>query len=189
MRIRLFLLVAAGLAVASPTFAQCPPQGDGGDAALNQLKNRNTEPASSTPMTVQQFLQQFPIRQPGADENQGIVLEGYLLGAKQSGPESANCHSRTDRDFHVWIGNDQPGSVAEASAMRAHSVVVEPTPWSQRSHQNWRLQNFLRLRDQRAKVRIHGWLMYDPEHPDQICSFSRSGSSFISTSVYPACVR
>jgi hypothetical protein len=47
-------------------------------------------------------------------------------------------------------------------------VVVEITPRWLAANDGWRLQTFKRLAEQRAKVRITGWLMFDPQHPDQI---------------------
>lgn len=95
-------------------------------------------------------------------------MDGYLLAAKQSGPEATNCHSKTLRDFHVWIGAEKPSSTVEAKAIRAHAVIVEPTPNTLSQHKTWRLHTLQQLARQDTKVRISGWVMYDPEHPDQL---------------------
>jgi len=47
-------------------------------------------------------------------------------------------------------------------------VVAEVTPrWLAATH-GWRLRFLKRLADQGARVRLTGWLMLDPDHPDQI---------------------
>lgn len=162
----------------------CPAEGDGGDALLNRLKNRTTQPPSFREMTVEQFVAALTpnLHTPryrnrfsyahrhyvDQREGQGVALVGHILDAKQSGPESANCHSQTRRDFHVWIGATQPDSPAAAKALRAQAVVVEPTPTGQEALKSWRLHILQRLAAQGAKVRISGWLFYDPEHPEQL---------------------
>jgi len=179
-----FALLIAVLIPSAIAFANCPPEGDGGDIILNRLKNRVTEPSEYKEITVEQFLSEFtpnlntPKNRNRFSEDQknyvepreqrGIALIGYILGAKQSGPESCNCHDPERRDFHVWIGAKKPSTRAEATAMRAESVVVEPTPAGQDGHNNWRLRILKKLASQGAKVRISGWAMYDPEHPDQL---------------------
>jgi hypothetical protein len=184
---RALLPVVTALAIVlTPVLASadtCPPDGDGGDHALNRLKNRVTPPSTYREMTVSELLKEFPkldtprhtdrysAEQVAAitpREQEGVELVGYLLAAKQSGPESTNCHSKTRRDYHVWIGAEKPSSAAEAKAMRAQAVVVEPTPNTLSQHQSWRLHTLQQLARQEAKVRISGWVMYDPEHPDQI---------------------
>jgi len=167
----------------APVAVACPPQGDGGDLALNRLKNRTTPPPSYHELTVTEFLKDYPrlhtprhtnrysAQQAAAitpREQDGVELVGYLLAAKQSGPEATNCHSKTRRDYHVWIGAVKPSSLAEAKAERAQAVIVEPTPNTLSQHPSWRLHTLQQLAGQEAKVRISGWVMYDPEHPDQI---------------------
>lgn len=161
----------------------CPPGGAGGDRALNHFKNRVTPPARYHLLTVAEFLRTYPLLhtprrttlytpQEAAAitprEQAGVELEGYLLAAKQSGPESTNCYSTTRRDDHVWIGAVRPASPAAARAERAEAVVVEPTPNTLARHPIWRLRTLRALARQGAKVRVFGWVMYDPEHPDQL---------------------
>ncbi len=180
------LFIAGLLAVLISALASagiCPSEGDGGDLALNRLKNRISPPPSYHELTVSELLKEFPAlhtprhtdrystQQTTAitpREQQGIELDGYLLAAKQSGPEATNCHSKTRRDFHIWIGAQQPHTAVEAKAMRAQAVIVEPTPSTLSQHQTWRLHTLQQLARQEAKVRISGWVMYDPEHPDQL---------------------
>ncbi|MFL5733624.1 MAG: lamin tail domain-containing protein [Chloroflexia bacterium] len=158
------------------TYNGCPASGDGGDPALNTLKNRIDE-APWQPSTVTGLLAlTWPPdveRQPRArwsgvateeiarNEGAPVQVVGYLLDAKSSGPESCNCHSVKDADFHIWLA-DNPGKT------RAESLVVEVSPRVRTYHPAWTLANLRNIINRKQPVRISGWLMFDPEHPDQI---------------------
>jgi hypothetical protein len=92
-----------------------------------------------------------------------VAVEGYLALARKEGPETPNCHSSTDDDFHIWLIG-QPGG----SSDRAHAVVVEATPRVRANHPGWTVNKLLSLAQAGTKVRISGWLMLDPEHPEQL---------------------
>lgn len=158
----------------------CPPEGKGGDPILNRLKNRTESPRKAQPMQVPAFLRELtpdldapkfrnkftPAQKQYVEvrEKKAVALEGYLLDARQSGVESCNCHIEEARDFHLWLGARPPADRADAKAMRAQAVVVEPSPRGQMQNSNWRLRIFQKLARTGAKVRVTGWLMYDPEH-------------------------
>src|SRR5437660_1450949 len=117
-------------------FNGCPPSGDGGDPALNNLKNRIDE-APWQPSTVATILSykwpQAIERQPRSRwsnsdaeaiaqyEGAPVQVEGYLVDARSQGPESCNCHSSTEVDFHVWL-------VDSPDKGREQSVVVDVSP-------------------------------------------------------------
>ncbi len=92
-----------------------------------------------------------------------MVAEGYLALAREEGPESPNCHSSTQHDFHVWV-IDHPGG----SADRAGSVIAEVTPRIHVNHPGWTVNALNTLAQDGTKVRISGWLMLDQEHPEQL---------------------
>ena len=119
------------------------------------------------PITIDEILN-FNDTQDTTLETMGVVVEGWLLGARHEGPESPNCHSPTRRDFHMWMGDSpkRPANANQAMAMRRDSVVVEPTPNIQELHPSWTEAGIKSL--VRKRIRVTGWLMYDPEHPDQI---------------------
>ena len=158
------------------TYNGCPPSGDGGDPALNTLKNRIDE-ANWQPVTVASILSltwpqsiehQSRARWSVADKeniaaNEGapISLEGYLVDGKQMSPESCNCHSVNDVDFHIWMVDD-------AKKDRTQSIVVEVSPRVRAVHPAWTLKNIRQIATTHRRVRISGWLMMDPEHPDQL---------------------
>ena len=163
--------------VVSP-FQGCPPEGDGGDPALNRLKNR-TDESAYFPVAFDAFIQ---LRWPKAIErkNRGgwsradaaevaryegvpVAVEGYLAGAREEGPESPNCHGADDvfRDFHIWL-------VRNAGDDRSGSIVVEMTPPVRARHANWSTNVLGQIVRKKQRVRVSGWMMLDPEHPDQV---------------------
>lgn len=161
-----------------PGYKGCPPEGDGGDAALNRLKNR-ADSAAWIPATVDALLAlQWPRdieRRPrrewssadsaavATNEGTPVAVEGYFAGAKQEGPESPNCHGADAdfRDWHLWLS-------ATPGRDRTRSVVVETTPVVRANHPEWTLDAIRALARDSARVRVSGWLMLDPEHPDQV---------------------
>jgi hypothetical protein len=92
-----------------------------------------------------------------------VSVEGYLAGAKVEGPESPNCHGADSkyRDWHIWL----TGAPGES---RSTSIVVETTPRVRAVHPAWRMAQLRRAVRDTARVRISGWLMLDPEHPEQV---------------------
>jgi hypothetical protein len=160
------------------SFKGCPAEGDGGDPALNVLKNRVDEGQ----YTAVNFDAIAGLRWPTAIErrrrdnwSQGdaaevaryeglpVSVEGYLASSKQEGPESPNCHGADAdfRDYHIWV-------VPQAEGDRATSIVVEMTPPVRAKHPNWRTDVLGQIAKKDLRVRVGGWLMLDPEHPDQV---------------------
>jgi hypothetical protein len=165
--------------VAPETLGGIGPEGKGGDARLNVQKNRTAFPKVYEDLTIQQLIaidhdlleQQGKRRRekwyPSArlyaeqQEARGIRLEGYLLRAKQSGIESANGYIDSLRDYHLWIG-DGP------NALRNTTVIAEVTPRWKIVYPEWRLRTFRRLAEQKARVRVSGWLLWDQEHASEV---------------------
>lgn len=165
--------------VAPSILAGIGREGMGGDPILNKQKNRISEPPSVADYTVPQVMaimndvlmqegqrmrkNWYPSARLFAEEkeNWGIRLTGYLLRAKQSGIESANGYVDSLRDYHLWIG-DRP------MAERRTTMIAEITPRWKVVHPEWRLRTFKRLADQRAKVRVTGWLLWDQEHGSEV---------------------
>lgn len=158
------------------TFRGCPPSGSGGDPVLNTLKNRIDEaPWHSTTISDllalpwPEAIEQKPrARWSAADkldvarhEGSPVQVEGYLLSAKKMSPETCNCHSVEYVDYHLWIA-DNPNKGRE------QSLVIEVSPRVQSYHPEWMLRRLQQLARDRERVRISGWLLMDPEHPDQI---------------------
>lgn len=160
-------------------FRGCPPEGDGGDPQLNRLKNRIDEPARPVAVPVDTLVDlPWPTgiererrdrwsaaerAEIGRYEGTPVVVEGYLAGAKSEGPESPNCHGADPemRDWHLWLTRG-PGED------RQRSVVIETTPAFRDRHPEWTLPALREAIRSRDRVRITGWLLLDPEHPDQV---------------------
>jgi hypothetical protein len=177
------LLFAAG-----GVFAQaCPLEGSGtiNDPKQNVLKNRVTGPAHPLDeITVTQFKQTFTpnlglprhrfdfsdaqLALVAPDEQRGVVLTGYILRAVKQSPENTNCNDPARIDVHMWIYSGTSTDKAKRTALRARAVVVEATPSWQDQHPNWTATQLEKKAAARVKVRISGWVMYDPEHPDKI---------------------
>jgi len=64
-------------------------------------------------------------------------------------------------DYHLWIADDP-------NKGREQSLVIEVSPRVQSYHPEWTLRRLQQLARDRERVRISGWLLMDPEHPDQI---------------------
>lgn len=160
------------------TFDGCPPGGDGHDTALNRLKNRVDEGAYVSvpfdtiarlpwPPTVENRVR---ARWRAADrttvaryEGIPVSVEGYVAGVKVEGPEATNCHGADTkyRDWHIWL-------TSAPTRDRSGSIVVEVTPRVRAQHPAWRIGRVRTLARDSSRVRISGWLMLDPEHPEQL---------------------
>ncbi len=100
-------------------------------------------------------------------EGPPVMLEGYLVDVVEEGAESTNCELNTHEwhDWHMWL---VPTSGEAANRDRARAVVVEVTPRVRATSPNWILTSVKALARNGDKVRISGWLMWDPDHPDQV---------------------
>ncbi len=160
------------------TFDQCPPNGDGPDQELDRLKNRVDEgsyiPVSYAaidtlpwPRSVDREQRSRWSRTDRAAvaryEGIPVSLEGYLAGAKVEGPEATNCHAADtkDRDWHIWL-------TGRRGTDRSGSIVVEATPRVRVAHSGWRFSAVRNAARDGDRVRISGWLMLDPDHPEQL---------------------
>lgn len=160
------------------SFNGCPPEGDGGDPDLNRLKNR----VDDGQFVVVPFAAVEKLEWPQAIERrhrgnwtaadmatvshfEGLPLsiEGYLAGSRQEGPESPNCHGAdaSFRDFHIWL-------TQHAGEDRSRAIVVEMTPALRAQHHNWETERLGQIMRAKKKVRVSGWLLLDPDHPDQV---------------------
>jgi hypothetical protein len=157
-------------------FDGCPADGDSASEAVqNGLKNR-IDVGTWQPTTVAAILglpvpdglpahrgewsadQQAAIAQ---FEGSPLQVVGFLAGARAEGPESCNCHSTTDVDFHLWL-------VDASGTGRESSVVAEITPRIRADHPGWDIEQICGLVNNQTQVRISGWLMMDPIHADQV---------------------
>lgn len=156
----------------------CPPEGDGGDASFNRLKNR----VDSTAFVPTQFAQLLALgwpraiegrwrsewglinrRRVGQDEGRPVSVEGFFSWARLAAPEGVNCHRQgvDSRDWHIWLVGNPRGA-------RSRSIVVEATPPVRERHPRWNIETIRELGRRGTRVRVSGWLLMDAEHPDQL---------------------
>jgi len=163
------------------TPAACGSVGSGGDTATNARKNR-VDRAPTYHRVAFDSLARLPYpphhpksrlqwTAPALDslarfEGAALRVTGFLAGMKVEsggGGETANCHLADSGhvDWHMWL-------VGRAGDPKAAAVVVETTPRVRPAHPRWtpaRLAPAIAAPD---SVRISGWLMFDPEHAEQL---------------------
>lgn len=136
----------------------CPRWGDAKEGslvyALNMKKNRVDIPQNYQNISINDFLQ-FPDDSTG-DGTGYEMTGGYVIEVKQQGPESCNCKSQTDRDFHIVVVPD-PKDQGDVSKY----VIVEVTPRIKKMF-NWTDQDILNLKDHH--VDFSGFKFADLEH-------------------------
>ncbi len=160
------------------SFNGCPAEGDGGDPDLNRLKNRVDEgqylamafddlQKLEWPKTIERRKRAdwsaVDVATVSQFEGNPVSVEGYIVSSHQEGPESPNCHGAdsTFKDFHIWLTKN-PGED------RSNSIVVEMTPALRAQHPQWTTRFLGRVVREKDHVRVSGWLLLDPEHPDQV---------------------
>jgi hypothetical protein len=165
-------------------FHGCAIEGDAtqttrSDPDLNLLKNRTEVPDEFRAIHFDDLAQldippgiskkhrakwpQEALEASQAEEARAVQVSGVLLKVKLEGPESPNCHldGQGDRDFHLWLANS-------ADDDRSEAIVVEITPRIRAKHASWSRTNLSRLISNKAKVRVSGWILLDPEHAEQL---------------------
>lgn len=160
------------------TFADCPPEGIGGDSELNLLKNRidtgNYLPVSFdtlTTLTWPKNVEQLntkdwsPSGRAFIAQYAGIpiIVEGYFGSAREAAPESANCNhtNSSNKDWNIFFTKNARDDLSQA-------VMISITPRVRASH-NWTL-DLLRstIINDHLLVRVSGWLLFNPEHPEAV---------------------
>ena len=175
---------ARGLAIApkpepvDSMFHGCGPAGSQPDYVLNRKKNRVDEGTwVDTPWRViarlpwprevgLRFRNQWTEGEQRAVaryEGAPVRVEGFVLGVRLEGREPPNCYSneRDERDYHIWLGEGRGDA-------RKHALVVEITPRIRARHPRWTAERLSMLVEERARVRVSGWLMLDQMHPERV---------------------
>lgn len=127
-------------------------------------------------------------------ENFPVVIEGYLGWVASQDGESPNCNQSTrfpdfdcdplptsaspaNVDFHISlldypvVGFDHSSSGFAHSAIgrsRADAIIVETTPRVRINHPGWTIGRLCAFVFDGTRVRISGWSMLDPEHPENV---------------------
>jgi hypothetical protein len=170
-------------------FGKCAADGKRGDPAENHLKNRvdtagaytTVEFSAFTELTDPLDLDTIPRSRwkptvlHTIEETEGVpvALEGFLAvvtnldkkrhGARPEGAESTNCGltASTSIDWHLWL-------LPSAGDARTKAVVAEITPRVRAKHTGWQLAKLDRIAHDGLEVRVSGWSLFDPDHPDQL---------------------
>lgn len=163
----------------------CGPTGDGGDRATNRRKNRTDVPGSYHDVSFQAIASTaYPIKghsradwQPkqfsevARFEGVPVRVIGFIAALRTEGAELTNCKMThaAQVDWHIAL-------VAEAGQEETKAIVVETTPRVRQYHPGWKTRKIGNLLecgrrsgnwvDCRQPVRISGWLMLDPKHPE-----------------------
>jgi len=122
--------------------------------ALNMKKNRVDIPKDYKKISISDFL-----KLPDDSTGDGTAYQltgGYVIEVQHQGPESCNCKSTVDRDFHIVVVPN-PGDKGDKSKY----VIVEITPRIRKIF-NWTDQDILGLQDN--YVDFFGWKFADLEH-------------------------
>lgn len=158
----------------------CGPTGDGGDSITNARKDRTDVPTAYHLVSFQAIdglafpvapksrmsWSQNQLSQIAPFEGAAVALTAYLDRVKVEGPESCNCHmkQRPDVDWHMWV-------TAHQGEFKKDAIVVETTPRIRKDHLNWTTAALKPFVQSENEVRISGWLMFDPEHREQLGKF------------------
>jgi hypothetical protein len=141
-------------------FAQtsCPPWGSAREGTiaytLNFKKNRVDIPSNYAQIGITDFLN-FPDDSIGDGEAYEMT-GGYVVDVKKSGPESCNCKSSIDHDFHIMV---IPSPEDEGN--KSKYVIVEITPRIKKLL-NWTDQEIFDLKGN--YVNFFGYKFADLEH-------------------------
>ena len=155
-------------------FDGCAAQGMGGDAQLNELKNRTgtIAPRSLTVNAVRRLPSPGAVTRNRSTwtaaaralvaswEGSEASVEGTLVAAKEQGLEAANCRRADQLDIHLWL--------AAAGQSKSQAVVAELTPRWRAVNPAWNATTVGQLALLRTRVRLTGWLLFDEGHPDQV---------------------
>jgi hypothetical protein len=99
----------------------------------------------------------------------GFMVNNHVNEVKVEGAEKTNC------DFIQPAEVDRHIPLAGTSGQQEKdSVVVEITPRVRKDHLKWTTERLNPFVNKSTQVRISGWLMFDPDHPDQVGTFRRT---------------
>jgi hypothetical protein len=156
----------------------CGPSGNGADVPTNLRKNRTdvptnyhevpfdsiatlTYPKPAPTQRIKWSSQQLAEIKP--NEGVAVSLVGYIAAVKVEGKESTNCGwtKPSEVDWHIPL-------VGQAGQGEPMAIVVETTPRIRPSHPKWTVTTLTQYKDNQTPVRISGWLMFDPDHPNHL---------------------
>ncbi|MDP9104620.1 MAG: hypothetical protein M3N49_01680 [Candidatus Eremiobacteraeota bacterium] len=90
-----------------------------------------------------------------------LAVDDVVSGARKSGKETPNCGGSAGFDFHIWL-------VQSKGQPRSTAAIVEMTPRWQATNSTWKVAMLEKLANDGTQVRVTGWILFDPEHPDEV---------------------
>ncbi len=160
------------------SYMGCPPEGQGGDIQLNLLKNRVDEGsylavaydsllALRWPKNVEQSLMKdwtdANISFISQYQGMPVMLEGYMLSAKEAPPDTSNCN-RNNPDNVDWTVSISK-NVGDDPSQAVNALI---TPRIRATH-TWTLDLIRSIVVySHAQVRVSGWLLFSPDHPGAV---------------------
>ena len=122
---------------------------------LTWPKNLERLPMSQWPASGRQFIEQYA--------GIPISVEGYIVNLRAGQPDPSNC-DRTDGSYIDWHLAFTKGPRDD----RSQGILVEITPRIRRQR-DWSMADIHSLLiNDHLRVRISGWLYFDPEHPGDL---------------------
>jgi len=125
------------------------------------------KPNLKTPTRRENFTQE-DLGKVELHEKKCVTITAFVLRAVKQGAESANCGSKTRTDIHVWLYSKTSQDKDERNKLRSYAIVAEVTPRWLDDHPDWAHIKLEKLARDRIKVKVSGWIMYDPEHPPHL---------------------
>ena len=170
----LAILFCLGLAWSGAAFAQsgggsggCPPQGDATKQKVKRLNEAKARMDEVTDDDVDDTVTMEALMEPGDDglrwqDGQGVEITAYVIGVRDGGPASSNCHSFRSND-HDTILELTP---TQNALDRAHRVYAVVTPqWREEAaadRVDWST-GALRAHYLQRWITVRGWLLFNFE--------------------------
>jgi hypothetical protein len=158
------------------------------DSLTNFLKNR-IDSASTYHLTTIPTLLKLPFSSTGPDksddmprsrndwkdpdkkrtakyESRPIAVEGYIIAVDREAKETTNCGIPDSSwfDYHMWVVKTEKEA---HDRDKRKAIVAEITPRVRHGHAaDFDIAQMRKWAHGGVKVRVSGWLMLDPEHPD-----------------------
>ncbi|HXN06764.1 MAG TPA: hypothetical protein VN944_06850 [Nitrospiria bacterium] len=152
---------------------RCLPAETGGEESRVRPK---TVPKKFEAMDVNQFLQALtpnlktskyrkffsPAQNEYLEknENRAITLEGFLLDFSQEMEAEVPCKSPAKKELRLWVG-------AGPVQAKSYAVLVELPIHSKDKQDRAKLGRLQVALKRNTKIKISGWVLYNPENPDQ----------------------
>jgi hypothetical protein len=103
-------------------------------------------------------------------EARPVSVDGFIVSIHVEKKEATNCDIADTAwvDWHFWIvATEAEASNVDVSRRKARAVVGEITPRVRAAHaEDFDRSRIMRWAREGVRVRVSGWTMLDPDHPD-----------------------